>query len=85
MKVVAKVSNINKVLPKYNIMLCSMILLIVFRQVVFVRASTVSRREDYRDDVNSVLDDIEGAESVGNIRKVMTLRRTLANKADSAT
>ena len=44
------------------------------------RAITVSSRNDYREYVNSVLDDIEGAESVGNMRKVTKLTRTLANK-----
>ena len=44
------------------------------------RAITVSSREDYREYVNGVLDDIEGAESVGNMRKVTKLTRTLANK-----
>ena len=44
------------------------------------RPITVSSREDYREYVNSVLDDIEGAESVGNMRKVMKRTRTLANR-----
>ena len=44
------------------------------------RAITVSSRNDSREYVNSVLDDIEGAESVGNMRKVTKLTRTLANK-----
>ena len=44
------------------------------------RAITVSSREDYREYVNGVLDDIEGAGSVGNMRKVTKLTRTLANK-----
>ena len=37
------------------------------------RAITVSSRDDYREYVNGLLDDIEGAESVGNMRKVTKL------------
>ena len=44
------------------------------------RAITVSSRDDYREYVNGLLDDIEGAEYVGNMRKVTKLTRTLANK-----
>ena len=44
------------------------------------RAITVSSREDYREYVNSVLGDIEAAESVGNMREVTKLTCTLANK-----
>ena len=44
------------------------------------RPITVSSREDYREYVNIVLDDIECTESVGHMRKVMKLTRTLANR-----
>ena len=44
------------------------------------RAITVSSLENYREYVNSVPDDIEAGEYVSNMRKVMKLTRTLANK-----
>ena len=47
---------------------------------VATRAITVSSRDDFRHYVHSVLDDMEAAESVGNLRTVTKLTRILAHK-----
>ena len=44
------------------------------------RAIAVSSRDDFRHYVHKVLDDIEEAESVGNMRSVTKLTRILAHK-----
>ena len=45
-------------------------------------SNTISKsgREDYREYVNGVLNDIEAAESVGNMREISRLTRQLTNK-----
>ena len=53
---------------------------IILEERKATRAITVSSQDDYREYFSSVLGDIEGAEYVGNMRKVTKLTRTLANK-----